>query len=422
MKERSIRIAVVCAAAAGIAFVIAAGYWFESADFGFGSARSSLLRLTAVEDSAEFADRNIAALQMKRDTSNSLFRIGRRLVGPPEDPGYDMPSAGPLSGFLNNPEAQKNTRELLGKNADVIRELQTFYEQKGGVQAILSPEQSEQSRSIRKILSLYSDRMAVAVLERNRAQAWRILEESEYFLTVSSLPTSLQGVSDFNIALTIWQVEVFGCYINTFKLTAREVDQLTAQIQTLQTRLGDSFRCALGGECLALYRNFSAGDARISWRIDRYDDYFRQLERLPYNRWVQADRIFLIAEALSSRYCDFRNYSTFSDSLRKLRRETGDASPFVRNFCRPFWTLHRNGAGIYTQLQCELVKLAVLKYRNAEMRLPQTLAELSAVNLEKEAWIDPLTGRPFSYEVSPDETWFQVLHGGRNWGRAVFLP
>ncbi len=56
------------------------------------------------------------------------------------------------------------------------------------------------------------------------------------------------------------------------------------------------------------------------------------------------------------------------------------------------------------------------------MRLPQTLAELSAVNLEKEAWIDPLTGRPFSYEVSPDETWFQVLHGGRNWGRAVFLP
>ncbi len=131
MKERSIRIAVVCAAAAGIAFVIAAGYWFESADFGFGSARSSLLRLTAVEDSAEFADRNVAALQMKRDTSNSLFRIGRRLVGPPEDPGYDMPSAGPLSGFLNNPEAQKNTRELLGKNADVIRELQTFYEQKG---------------------------------------------------------------------------------------------------------------------------------------------------------------------------------------------------------------------------------------------------------------------------------------------------
>ena len=83
--------------------------------------------------------------------------------------------------------------------------------------------------------------------------------------------------------------------------------------------------------------------------------------------------------------------------------------------------LCRNEARIYTQFQCELVELAVLKYWNVKKRLPQNLAELSAVNLEKEAWIDPLTGQPFSYEVTPGENRFQVLHGGKNWGSAVQL-
>lgn len=418
MKKKSIGIVVGCVAAA---VAIAAGYWLLSTDFGFESARRSLARLAASEDPAAFAERNIAALQMKRDVSNSLFRIGQRLAGSAEDPGYYMPTSGPLSDFLTDPEAQKNTRDLLAKNGDAIRELQAFYEQQGGMQAILSPEELEQSRGIRKILSLYSDQMAVAVLERNQAQARRILEESYYFLSVASLPTYLQGLSDFNIALTIWQTEVFSRYINTFQLTDQEIDVLAARIQTIQARLGESFRSALGGECLALYQKFSAGDPRISWRIDRYDDYFHQLERLPHNRWKLADRIFQTAETISSRYTDFRNYYTFSDSLQQLQDETGEASPFIRNFCKYFWPLCRNEAGIFAQLQCGLVELAVLKYWNVEKHLPQSLAELSAVNLEKEAWLDPLTGRPFSYEVAPGENRFQVLHGGKNWGSAVQL-
>lgn len=421
MKKKSIRIVLVCVAVVCAAVVIFAGYRLLSSSFGFENARHSLTRLTASEDPAAFAEQNIAALQMKRDTSNSLFRIGQRLVGSAEDPNYYMPTSGPLSDFLTDPEAQKSTRDLLAKNGDVIRELQAFYEQQGGMQAILSPEELELSRGIRKILSLCSDQMAVAVLERNQAQARRILEESYYFLSVASLPTCLQGLSDFNIALTIWQAEVFSCYINAFQLTDQEIDVLTAQIQTIQARLGESFRSALSGECLALYRKFSAGDARISWRIDRYDDYFHKLERLPHNRWELADRIFQTAETISSRYSDFRNYYTFSDSLQQLQDETGEASPFIRNFCKYFWPLCRNEARIYTQFQCELVELAVLKYWNVKKRLPQNLAELSAVNLEKKAWIDPLTGQPFSYKVTPSENRFQVLHGGRNWGSAVQL-
>ena len=418
MNWKIIRIA--CAVAA--VTVVAAGILLFRSGSGYEAARSSLNRLAATEDSSAFAERNIAAHQMERDSSNALLNIGRRIVGPAGDPEYYMPVSGPLPEFLTSPEAQDKTRDFLARNREVVRELQAFYERKGGAQSILSPEELEKfHRSIGKIINLCCDRMALAVLERNPLQARRILEESCRFLNAASLPLCLRELSQFNIALTVWQVHVFGNYVNSFPPTEREIEALTAQLQTLQGRLRDSFRSTLAGECLALYRQISTGDPRIFWRIDRYDDYFRQLKQLPRDRWIQADRIFQIAEKISCRYSDFREYHAFADSLRALEKETAEAPPLTRNFCRLFWPLCRSEAVIYAQFQCDLVKLAALKFWNRKKHLPRNPAELAAVNLPEQALIDPLTGRPFSFEIGPGESRIQVLHGGKNWGSPIRL-
>lgn len=415
---RTISAIVVAAVFAGTV----AGILLARNDSGREAARSSLNRLAGGEDPAAFAERNSAALPMPRDNANALLHIGQRIVGPAGDPEYYMPVSGPLPEFLTNPEAQEKTRDLLAENREAIRDLQTFYERKGGAQTILAPEELRKfRRSIGKIINLCCDRMAPAILTRNRAQAERILEESCHFLTVASLPSSLRELSDFNIALTVWQVHIFGNYVNSFPPTEREIEALTAQLQTLQGRLRDSFRSTLAGECLALYRQISTGDPRIFWRIDRYDDYFRQLKQLPRDRWIQADRIFQIAEKISCRYSDFREYHAFADSLRALEKETAEAPPLTRNFCRLFWPLCRSEAVIYAQFQCDLVKLAALKFWNREKHLPRNPAELAAVNLPEQALIDPLTGRPFSFEIGPGESRIQVLHGGKNWGSPIRL-
>lgn len=422
MKKKYVWITfiVIVTVAIVIAIVVGDGYLSVSSEYEL--ARNSLNRLVASEEAAAFVEQKIAALKMPYDRSNVLFHSGQRIVGPVEDPDYYMPSSGLFPEFLNNPRMQKKTRDLLATNSDVIRDLQKFFEQKSGVQTILAPEELRKfNRSIGKIINLCCDRMAQAVLERNQLQARRILEESCYFLTVASLPLYLRELSDFNIALTVWQVHIFGNYVNYFKPASREIDELTTMLQALQDRLSDAFRSALAGECLALYRQFSTGNPRISWRIDRYDDYFHRLNHLPRDCWIQADRIFQLAETISSHYSDFRNYYLFADSLQRMEQETDDAAPLVKNYCRLFWTLCRSEAVIYAQLQCDLVKLAVLKFWNSKKHFPKNLGELTALNQEKELWIDPLTGRSFFLEIKPGEKSVQVLHGGKNWGQAIQL-
>ena len=71
------------------------------------------------------------------------------------------------STFLTSPEAQRNTRAVVAENGEVLRALEAFYDQKGGVQLILSPEELRKfRRSINRIINLCCDRMALAVLER----------------------------------------------------------------------------------------------------------------------------------------------------------------------------------------------------------------------------------------------------------------
>ena len=79
------------------------------------------------------------------------------------------------------------------------------------------------------------------------------------------------------------------------------------------------------------------------------------------------------------------------------------------------------GAEIGAQFQCDLVKLAVLKFWNQRELLPRNLAELAAVKCPEEALIDPLTGRLLTLEIPPEADRIQVLHGGRNWGRPIRL-
>ena len=407
---------------AGVAVAVVCGFLLFRSGSGYEAAQRALTRLAAERDFAALAERNIAAQRMVRDKSNALLDIGRRIVGPAGDPDYFCPEAGPLSTFLTSPEAQRNTRAVVAENGEVLRALEAFYDQKGGVQLILSPEELRKfRRSINRIINLCCDRMALAVLERNRERAGRILDESCYFLTVTSQPSSLRELSDFNIALTVWQVHIFGTYVNTFPLTEQEIDALSGQLQTFQGRLSGSFRSALAGECLALFRQFSAGDPRLSWRIDRYDDYFRRLNRLPRDRWSQAERIFQVAERIAGRCRNFREYGSTAAAFRQLEQETEAAAPLVQHFCRPFWTLYRGGAEIGAQFQCDLVKLAVLKFWNQRERLPRNLAELAAVKCPEEALIDPLTGRLLTLEIPPEADRIQVLHGGRNWGRPIRL-
>ena len=83
---------------------------------------------------------------------------------------------------------------------------------------------------------------------------------------------------------------------------------------------------------------------------------------------------------------------------------------------------YKSELSIYTQLKCSIVELYILKYWKARKYLPQTLTELSEVGLEKEALIDPLTGQYFSLKIDERKDSFQVLHNGRNWGKAIHLP
>lgn len=403
-------IAVVSAAVIGII----AGVRLFHNDSGYEAARNSLNRLALTEERA--------SIPMARNAVMDLHNIGQSIAGPVEDPDYYVPVSGPLAEFLVTPEMQKKTRDLLAKNGDAIRNLQTFYKQKRGVQAILAPEELPKfRRSIGRIINLCCDRMALAILEHNREQAGRILDESCYFLTVNSPASCLREFSDFSIALTVWQVHIFGTYVNTFPLTEREIDSLSARIQTLQERLNGSFRSALTGESFALFRQFSAEDPRLSWRIDRYDDYFHRLKRLPEDRWKQAERIFQVVERISSCYSNFHEYYAFADSLQGLEKTTDEASPFTRNFCRLFWPLCRSGAVVCAQFQCDRVKLAVLKFWNQQERLPRNLAELAVVKFPEGGLIDPFTGRSLAMEISPEGDRIQILHGGRNWGNPIRL-
>lgn len=406
----------------GIVTIAVAGYWVFQSNSNHTRAWNSLKQLTAADNLDTYVERNITTHKMKRDKSNALLNIGRKIVGAAEDPDYLFPFSGPIQNFVLTPATQKKTRDIITRNQRHIQDLQNFYVRGSGVQYILTFEDMQiLHQSIRKIMNLYCDRMSLAILDHNKTQADHILNESYYFLKVTSLPVYLKELSNYNTALTVWLINIYGNYINYFELTDPEISELTTKLQFLKEQMSDSYRNAVTGECLLLYHQLSSGKSNIYWRIDRYDDYFHQLKTLPHDYWSQAAQIFQIATLISKQYCNFNDYYTFSSSIRLQETQLDDAAPLVQNYCRDFWLLYKNEVNIYTQLKCDIVKLSILKFWKMKTCLPQNLLELSEVDLEEQALIDPLTGKLFSYKTSKGENRIRVFHGGQNWGKAIQL-
>lgn len=416
--KRIIWVVSVCAIV-----IIAVGCSIFLPNCQYKSAQNALNGLVPQRNIGAFVKESIISHDVERDAANTLLHIGQQITGTSDDPNYFLPVSGTVSDFTSNPEIQAKTRKTVEKNQQYINKLKKIYEERIGIQNILTHDDIENfNLSIGKIMNLYCDRMALAILAHDKENASNILNESYYFLKITSFPVYFTQLSKFNTALTVWLVNIYGSYINHYELTEQEINAFAGILQNLKVIVNDSFQFALIGECLFLDEQLSAGSSRIYWRIDRYDDYFHTLKELPQNYWELAEQIFNLATTISKQYSNFNNYYSFKDSVQTTERELSDSAPFVQKYCQLFWVHYKSELSIYTQLKCSIVELYILKYWKAQKYLPQTLTELSEVGLEKEALIDPLTGRYFSLKIDERKDSFQVLHNGRNWGKAIHLP
>lgn len=412
--KRIIGVVVICAIV-----MIVTGYIFLP-NCQYANAQNSLANLTGQKNVEAFVEKEIISHALKRDTANTVLHIGQQITGTSDDPNYLFPVCGPISDFVSNLEIQKKTRRTVEKNQKYIAELKKLHEERVGVQHILTREDIQNfNSSIGKIMNLYCDRMALAILDHDRGNASDILNESYYLLKITSFPLYLTQLSKFNIALTVWLVNIYGNYVNSCELTEQEKDAFADMLQNLKVIVNDSFQFALRGECLLLNERLFHDSPYIYWRIGRYDDYFHTLNKLPKNYWKLAEQIFNTATEISKKYSNFNDYYSFKNSVKATEMELNDAVPFVQKYCQLFWVIYKGELGIYTQLKCCIVELHILKYFGAKKHLPQELAELSEVGLEKESLIDPFTGQCFSLKINEQENCFQVLHSGRNWGKAV---
>ena len=342
------------------------------------------------------------------DPENHLVHISNQIMGPDGVPQYLQPlmANDDFSRLGTNSAKQGELQKLIDKNIKTIDHLHQFYMEKKGIQDFSKQDLSTFLSNGNKIIYLYTDLTALAILENNQTKAEELVYESFYSLKVMSFSPKLFLHAQFSALTYIWLIEIYGQFVNHFDLPIEKRMQLIALLRECNELIEISFKNAVLGECFSLNEEFASSRSCIDWRSNQFNDYFVNLETRPWNWWYLEYQVFKIADQFLNGYGNFNQYYTFKDAFAQNKKAMILKNSFVQRYCIPFFLMYQGSLFAFTQIKCNIIEMYAGIYWKQHGALPHSVAALYPLGLKEDDTIDPYTGKKFQLEISPPKIGF----------------